>query len=66
MIVIMPKAPAKYDQGAIDSILDFIKRSFIPTISKDEAVNRVILQSPNGTSYEVKVDDSGTISTTQI
>lgn len=35
----------------------------MPLVSKDEAVGRILLISPNGTVYEVKVADDGTLST---
>lgn len=43
-------------------ILDAIRRLFIPVVSQDEAVPRLLLQSPNGTVYEVTVDNSGVLS----
>jgi hypothetical protein len=47
-------------------ILDTIKRAFIPVVSVNEAVERVLLRSPNGTVYSVTVDDAGVISTAVI
>lgn len=44
-------------------ILDTIRRAFIPAISQDEATPRILLRSPNGTTYSVTVSDAGTIST---
>jgi hypothetical protein len=46
-------------------ILDTIRRALIPVISQDEAAPRVLLQSPNGTVYQLTVDNSGVLSTTQ-
>jgi|DEB19_MinimDraft_3_1074340.scaffolds.fasta_scaffold02016_2 hypothetical protein len=63
MIIIMPPPPQKYDASAWSSILDFIKRSMIPVISRTEAVDRVLLRAPDGTTYALTVDNSGTIST---
>lgn len=43
-------------------ILDTIRRAFIPALSQDEVVPRLLLSAPNGTVYEVKVDNSGVLS----
>jgi hypothetical protein len=47
-------------------ILDTIRRALIPAVSVNEAVERVLLRSPNGTVYSVTVDDAGVISTAVI
>lgn len=47
---------------AMGVILDTIRRAFIPAISQDEAAPRLLLSAPNGTVYEVKVDNSGVLS----
>ena len=47
-------------------ILDTIRRAFIPVVSVNEAVERVLLRSPNGTVYSVTVSDAGVISTAVI
>lgn len=44
-------------------ILDALRRALIPVVSRDEATARILLQSPNGTSYAVTVNDAGTLST---
>ena len=44
-------------------ILDTIRRSLIPVISQDEAAPRLLLRAPNGTTYAVTVDNSGTLQT---
>lgn len=62
MIVSMPPAPQKYGQTEWNNILDFIKRSMIPIVTRTEAVDRILLRSPDGTTYAVTVDNSGTIS----
>jgi len=64
MIIIMPPTPQKYDASAWSSILDFIKRSMIPVVSRTEAVDRVLLRAPDGTTYALTVDNSGTLTTT--
>lgn len=47
-------------------ILDTIRRALIPVVSVNEAVERVLLRSPNGTVYAVTVDNAGTLSTAVI
>jgi len=64
MIIIMPPPPQKYDATAWSSILDFIKRSMIPVVSRTEAVDRVLLRSPDGTTYALTVSNTGTLTTT--
>lgn len=44
-------------------VIDAIRRAFIPVVSQNEATSRILLRSPNGTSYSVTVDDAGVIST---
>jgi hypothetical protein len=47
-------------------ILDTIRRALIPAVSQNEAVERVLLRSPNGTVYAVTVSDAGILSTAVI
>lgn len=63
MIIVMPPPPEGYNASSWRNILDFIKRSMIPVVSQNEAVNRILLQSPNGTTYSVTVSNSGTLIT---
>ena len=58
MIIQLPPVNAPMAQ-----ILDTIRRAFIPAISQNEAAARLLLRSPNGTVYEITVDDAGTLST---
>jgi len=63
MIIVMPPPPEGYDVSSWRSILDFIKRSMIPVVSQNETANRILLRAPNGTTYSVTVDNSGTLIT---
>mgnify|MGYP000644463630 CR=1 FL=1 len=63
MIFSMPPAPPQYSSATWNQILDNIRKAFIPLVSKDEAVARLLLRAPNGTIYEVTVDNSGTLQT---
>lgn len=64
MIIIMPPAPDNYGRTAWNNILDFIKRSMIPVVSKNEATERILLRSPDGSIYSVTVGNTGTLTTT--
>lgn len=48
--------------SGLSVILDTIRRAFIPVVSQNEAAPRILLSAPNGTVYEVKVDNSGVLS----
>lgn len=61
MNFIMPSA-----NSSMTTILDTIRRALIPAVSVNEAVERVLLRSPNGTVYSVSVNDAGTLSTAVI
>lgn len=58
MRIVLP--PPSSSMGVI---LDTIRRALIPAISQDEAAPRLLLRAPNGTTYEVTVDNSGTLQT---
>lgn len=60
----MPQPPNSYDTSAWSGILDFLKRSMLPVVSKDEATTRILLLSPNRTVYALTVDDAGNLITT--
>ena len=45
-----------------ESLIQAIRRAFIPVVSKDEAAPRLLLQAPNGTVYQVTVTDGGSLS----
>lgn len=58
-----PPAPNSYSARFMQDFIENVRRAFLPLVSKDEAVGRVLLMSPNGTVYEVKVADDGTLTT---
>jgi hypothetical protein len=66
MRLFIPNAPQNYDPGAFATIFDTIKRSLIFGVSTQEAVESVLLQSPDGTVYKVTVDNAGTLTTTVV
>src|SRR5262245_7808412 len=61
MIFSPPPPPSGPLAVYLNGLVEAIRRSLIPLINKDEATDRVILLSPNGTSYNVKVNDSGVL-----
>lgn len=46
------------------SLAEATRRALLPLVSKDEAVGRILLQSPSGKVYSVTVDDAGNLTTT--
>jgi hypothetical protein len=61
MNVNLPPPPVSYNSGTFAQILDAVKRSFLLTVSKDEAAPRVLLQAPNGKVYQVTVSNTGVL-----
>jgi hypothetical protein len=43
-----------------------LQRIFASVVSQDQAAPRIILRSPNGTTYAVTVEDAGTLLVTAI
>jgi hypothetical protein len=58
-----PPAPSQYSSRYFTDLIENIRRALLPGISKDTAAPRLLLQSPNGKVYEVKVSDTGVLST---
>jgi hypothetical protein len=44
-------------------VLDIIRKSFLPLLTKNESGPRVLLSSPNGTVYELTVSNLGVVTT---
>jgi hypothetical protein len=64
----IPQAPDRYDRSTWQLILEEIRRRLDGVFSRGQDVRlqqgeRLILKSPNGTLYYVKVDNAGTLST---
>lgn len=57
----LPAAPPQYNPYTFTQAFDAIRRALLPLISKDEAAPRILLQSQNGTIYELKVNNDGTL-----
>ena len=63
MIIYLPPAPRQYDPGVFNQLIDALRRAFQPAVSQSEASPRLLLQAPNGTIYEVTVNNSGVLQT---
>lgn len=57
----LPAAPEKYNTFVFTQAFDSIRRALLPLISKDEATPRLLLQSQDGSIYELKVNNNGTL-----
>jgi hypothetical protein len=59
---IPPPPPPRGPWSAfLTGLVEVLQRTLRPLVSKDEAVDRIILLAPNGTPYNVTVDDTGTL-----
>jgi hypothetical protein len=63
VIIYLPPAPPQYNSGVFNQLIDALRRGFAPVVTQSEAAPRLLLQAPNGTIYEVTVDNSGTLQT---
>ena len=63
MIINFP-APPPNSAPFFTQFLQVLKDTFLTVVSKDQAVSRILLQSPNGTVYSITVSDSGTVTST--
>lgn len=57
----LPIAPAQYSSAYLNQLLVTLRRLIGEKQGKDEETPRVILRSPNGTNYDVKVTDAGAL-----
>jgi hypothetical protein len=64
MNVDFPTPQPSYSPAFMVQVIEAIRRAFLPVVSKDEAVGRIILQGPDGRSWAVTVDGSGNLVTT--
>lgn len=63
MIIRFPQVPRALDTRYLSTVLEQIKDAIRQVNSRRYAQDRLLLQSPNGTVYEITVDNAGTIST---
>lgn len=77
----LPSPTPEYSRAALAQAFRLITQAFGTTYSRNQDVvvlrnyddtgteisrQRLILQSPNGSKYEITVDNSGTLSTTAV
>lgn len=63
---LIPPAPERIDRSFVDRFAEAIRRGFSQTINENEATQQLLLLSPGGKVYAVKVSDAGVLSTTYI
>ena len=52
--------------GNLTLLINALRGVFSSVVSQDQACNRIILASPNGTTYAITVDNAGTVTSTAI
>lgn len=63
MNIQFPVPPGTITQDYVIKVLDVIRKTLLPAVSKNEATARVLLTAPNGAVYQVTVDNSGNLTT---
>lgn len=63
MNIQFPVPPSNITQDYIIKVLDIIRNTLSPAVSKNEATSRILLTAPDGSTYEVTVDNSGNLTT---
>lgn len=61
MNVDLPSPQPNYTPSFMIQVLEAVRRAFLPVVSKDEAIGRIILQAPNGQAWAITVDNSGNL-----
>lgn len=64
MILITPTPGPGPNQSFLNQLATNLRTAFLRVVSTDEAVSRIMLSAPNGTVYQVTVDNAGTLHTT--
>jgi len=66
MNVTFPPVPPSYDSGYFNRAFATFSQAINGSIRKIEAVDGVLLQSPDGAVWKVTVDNSGNVTTTSV
>lgn len=66
MRVTIPSPPQQYSAAGFSQAFEAIKRAFLFTVSKTEAVESVLLQDADGGVWKVTVDTSGNLQTASV
>jgi hypothetical protein len=61
-----PLPPPNYQPGFLTRTLESLRGTLRSAVSKDEAVDGILLQSPDGSVWKVTVDNAGSLVTTQV
>jgi hypothetical protein len=64
--LIFPLPPPQYDQGYLTRVLENLRTTLRGAVSKEEAVDGILLQSPDGSVWRLSVDNTGAVTTTQV
>jgi len=66
MRIFIPTPPPDYNPSAFATIFDTLKRTITFGVSTEEAVESILLQSPDGSVYKLTVDNAGNLVTTAV
>jgi hypothetical protein len=64
--IFLPAPPEKYTQAWMSRALDSIRQSISRSLSRDSANDAILLRSPAGKVYSVKVSDAGALVATYV
>jgi hypothetical protein len=62
----LPPAPLTYDSSYLNRAFASLDNIVSFSVSRIEAVDGVLLQSPDGSVYKVTVDNAGNLTTTAV
>jgi hypothetical protein len=66
MRVQLPDPGERYDGQLLRHLMQVLRRAFNSALSSDEAAPRMLLRSPGGKTFQVTVDDTGTLQVSQV
>jgi hypothetical protein len=62
----LPPAPPAYDASYFSRAFSALDQAIGQSVTKIEAVESVLLQSPNGSVYKLTIDNAGNLVTTAV
>lgn len=62
----MPSAPPQYEPWWLNDVLDRFARALLGVVRVSEAAPSVLLLSPSAKVFRVTVDDTGTLTATEV
>jgi len=57
----LPQAPNAYSREFMQNLLARLQAEFLGKVSKTEAVDTIIMRSPNGQMWDVSVSNAGAL-----